>query len=151
MDGGNEVPNGPRLITEGEWAGWRFWGDSDPFEAQSGPYYFREEEDGSIRCAFRAEPKHMNGGGFMHGGCMMTFADFALFALAWRELDGTHAVTVSLGGEYVGPAHVGDLVECTGEVVKAGKSMVFVRGLISTKGEPMMSFSGVIKKVARRL
>lgn len=151
MDGGNEAPNGPRLITEGEWAGWRFWGDSDPFEAQSGPYYFREEEDGSIRCAFRAEQKHMNGGNFMHGGCMMTFADFALFALAWRELDGTHAVTVSLGGEYVGPAHVGDLVECTGEVVKAGKSMVFVRGMISTGGEPMMSFSGVIKKVARRL
>lgn len=151
MDGGNEAPNGPRLITEGEWAGWRFWGDSDPFEAQSGPYYFREEEDGSIRCAFRAEKKHMNGGGFMHGGCMMTFADFALFALAWRELDGTHAVTVSLGGEYVGPAHVGDLVECTGEVVKSGKSMVFVRGLISTGGEPMMTFSGVIKKVARRL
>lgn len=151
MDGGNEAPNGPRLITEGEWAGWRFWGDSDPFEAQSGPYYFREEEDGTIRCAFRAEKKHMNGGNFMHGGCMMTFADFALFALAWRELDGTHAVTVSLGGEYVGPAHVGDLVEATGEVVKAGKSMVFVRGLISTGGEPMMTFSGVIKKVARRL
>ncbi len=121
MDGGNEAPNGPRLITDGEWAGWRFWGDHDPFEAQSGPYYFREEEDGSIRCAFRAEKKHMNGGGFMHGGCMMTFADFALFALAWRELENTHAVTVSLGGEYVGPAHEGDLVECTGEVVKSGK------------------------------
>jgi acyl-coenzyme A thioesterase PaaI-like protein len=87
----------------------------------------------------------------MHGGCMMTFADFALFSLATRELQGTHAVTVSLGGEFIGPAHVGDLVECTGEVVKAGKSMVFVRGLIFTGDNPMMTFSGVIKKVARRL
>jgi len=151
MDGGNEIPNGPRLITEGEWAGWRYWGDNDPYETQSGPYYFKVEADGSTRCAFRAEKKHMNGGGFMHGGCMMTFADFALFALAYEELKETHAVTVSLNGEFVGPAHVGDLVEATGEVVKAGKSMIFIRGMLSTGGAPMMTFSGVIKKVGRRL
>jgi uncharacterized protein (TIGR00369 family) len=150
MDGGNEIYDGPRLITDGEWAGWRYWGDSDPYEAQSGPFYFQELEDGSVRCAFRAERKHMNGGGFMHGGCMMTFADFALFAIAWRDLKDDRAVTVSLNGEFVGPAHVGDLVEAHGEVVKAGKSMLFVRGLISTGGSPMMTFSGVIKKVARR-
>lgn len=149
-DGGNEVSSGPRLVREGEWAGWRLW-ETDPYETQSGPFYFREEEDGVIRCAFRAEAKHMNGGGFMHGGCVMTFADFSLFAIANKELDGSHAVTVSLGGEFIGPAHAGDLVECTGEVVKAGKSMIFVRGLISTGGAPMMSFSGVIKRVARRL
>jgi len=93
----------------------------------------------------------MNGGGFMHGGCIMTFADACLFSLATKELEGTHAVTLSLGGEFIGPAHEGDLVECTGEVLKAGKSMVFVRGLIFTGDNPMMSFSGVIKKVGRRL
>ena len=82
MDGGNEVMDGPRLLTEGEWAGWYFWGDGDPFEHQSGPFFFREESDGTTRCAFRAEQKHMNGGGFMHGGCMMTFADYCLFIIA---------------------------------------------------------------------
>jgi uncharacterized protein (TIGR00369 family) len=150
MDGGNEAPHGPITITEGEFAGWRYW-SGDPFENASGPFYYREEADGSIRCAFRAEARHMNGGGFMHGGCIMTFADACLFSLATKELEGTHAVTVSLGGEFIGPAHEGDLVECTGEVLKAGKSMVFVRGLIFTGDTPMMSFSGVIKKVGRRL
>lgn len=149
MDGGNEITSGPKLVTEGEWAGWRTW-SGDPFETQSGPYYFREE-DGRIRCAFRAERKHMNGGGFMHGGCMLTFADFALFSIADEHLRDTHAVTVSLNGEFVGPAHEGDLIEATGEVVKAGKSMIFIRGIISTGGLAMMAFSGVIKKVARRL
>jgi uncharacterized protein (TIGR00369 family) len=104
-----------------------------------------------MRCAFRAEHRHMNGGGFMHGGCMMTFADYALFAIAQPVLGEGHAVTVSFSSDFVGPAHVGDVVEATGEVVKAGKSMVFIRGMISTGGEPMMSFSGVIKKVGRRL
>jgi len=150
MDGSNEMQGGPRLVTEGDFAGWRTW-PGDPFESQSGPFYFREEADGTIRCAFRAEAKHMNGGGFMHGGCVLTFADFCLFAIAGKELEGGHSVTVSLGGEFVGTAHVGDLIECTGEVVKAGKSMVFVRGLISTGGEPMLPFSGVVKRVTRRL
>jgi acyl-coenzyme A thioesterase PaaI-like protein len=46
-------------------------------------------------------------------------------------------------------AREGELVECRGEVVKAGRSMVFVRGLIvnaSAGGEPMASFSSVLKK-----
>jgi acyl-coenzyme A thioesterase PaaI-like protein len=59
-------------------------------------------------------------------------------------------VTVSLNGEFVGPANVGDLVEATGEVVRAGGSLVFMRGLISTGGRPMMTFSGVVKKTKPR-
>lgn len=148
MDGGNEVLGGPKLVTEGEWAGWRNW-SGDPFETQSGPYYFREEA-GRIRCAFRAERKHMNGGNFMHGGCVMTFADFALFAIADEVLRDERAVTLSLNGEFIGTARIGDLIEATGEVVKAGKSVVFVRGLVSTGSSPMMTFSGVIKKVRRQ-
>lgn len=149
MDGGNEVISGPRLLTEGDWAGWYFWGDGDPFEAQSGPFFFREV-DGKIRCAFRAESKHMNGGGFMHGGCMMTFADYALFAIAWEHLKDSPAVTVSFNSEFVSAGKVGDLVEATGEVVRAGGSLVFVRGELSVGGRVLMPFSGVIKKVAKR-
>lgn len=150
MDGGNEVMTGPKLVDKGEWAGWWYWGEGDPFEAQSGPFFFKEEDGGKVRCAFRAETRHMNGGGFMHGGCMMTFADFALFALAWRDLDGSHAVTVSLNSEFISSGAVGDLVEATGEVVKAGGSLIFLRGMLTTAGRPLMSFSGVIKKIKGR-
>lgn len=150
MDGGNEVIGGPRLIESGDWAGWRTWSGLDPFEDQSGPFYFREGEDGRVTTAFRAETKHMNGGGFMHGGCMMTFADFSLFAIAWKELADSRAVTVSLNGEFVGPARPGDLVTATGEVVRAGGSLLFVRGLVSTGTGPMLNFSGVIKKIRAR-
>lgn len=150
MDGGNEVSSGPRLVDAGEWAGWRTWSGLDPFEDQAGPFYFREDEAGLVTTAFRAEPRHMNGGGFMHGGCMMTFADFSLFAIAWKELADSRAVTVSLSGEFVGPARPGDLVTATGEVIKAGGSLLFVRGLISTGDSPMLNFSGVIKKIRPR-
>ena len=153
-DGGDEVEigaHGPFPVTEGEWKGWQAWVGGDPFEDNSGPFYFRKEDDGTMRCAFRAEKKHMNGGGFMHGGCMLTFADYSLFVIGREALKDGHSVTVTLNGEFIGPAHVGDLVEATGEVTRAGGSLVFIRGMISTGGNPMLAFSGVVKKVKRRL
>jgi uncharacterized protein (TIGR00369 family) len=140
-------------VTEGEWAGWFHYPGGDPFEDLAGPFYWTTGDDGRRRCAFRAEKKHMNGGGFLHGGCVMTFADFCLFVIARDAIEGSATVTATFNGEFVGTGNVGDLVECTGEVVKAGRSMVFVRGLIvnaSRDGEPVMSFSAVLKKMPKR-
>jgi acyl-coenzyme A thioesterase PaaI-like protein len=153
MDGGGDAPessgHGPQVVTDGEFAGWLTWRGSDPFEDQSGPYYFREEPDGSVLCAFRAERKHMNGGGFMHGGCLLTFADFCLFGIAYRELKDHRSVTVSLNGEFLGPSTEGELIECRGEVVRNG-GLVFLRGLVSTSDRPLLNFSGVVKKLKAR-
>jgi uncharacterized protein (TIGR00369 family) len=153
MDGGvteNTYVSKLITVTEGEWAGWSCYPGGDPFEDLAGPFYYRVGDDGRPVCAFRAERRHMNGGGFMHGGCVMTFADFALFVIARDVIDGSRTVTATFNAELVGTAREGDLVECTGEVVKAGRSMVFVRGLISNAGEPVASFSSVLKKTRPR-
>jgi len=147
-DGGDGLDHGPAPVTEGEWAGWQHW-VGDAYEDHAGPFYFREEPDGSVRCAFRAAPQHLNGGGNMHGGCMLTFADYALFMIGAKAMANGGGVTVSLNGEFVGPAGLGDLVEATGEVVRAGGSLIFMRGLISTGGRAMMTFSGVVKRTKR--
>jgi acyl-coenzyme A thioesterase PaaI-like protein len=141
------------VLTEGEWAGWSYYPGGDPYEDLAGPFYCRIDEKGERVCAFRAEQKHMNGGMFMHGGCVMTFADFCLFWIARDAIEGVRSVTATFNGEFVGSAGIGDLVECRGEVVKAARSMVFVRGVISNAsrdGEPMMSFSSVLKKTPYR-
>lgn len=135
-------------VTEGEWAGWCCYPGGDPFEDLAGTFYFKIDDDGPV-CAFRAERKHLNGGGFLHGGCVMTFADFSLFVIARDVIDGSSTVTATFNCELVGTAFEGDLVECRGEVVKAGRSMVFVRGMITSKGEPLASFSSVLKKTKR--
>ena len=79
--------------TEGEFAGWRTW-SRDAFETNNGPFWHRMEDDGSIRCAFRVAKKHLNGGGNVHGGCFMTFADYCLFAFAAPVLQGS-GVTIA--------------------------------------------------------
>ena len=139
----------PTLVTEGEFAGWGTW-THDAFETRAGPFYYREEANGAAVCAFRVEPRHMNGGGFMHGGCLMTFADFALFSIAHRALEGHWAVTVNLSGDFLAAVRVGQLVEARGEVTRGSGKTVFVRGLVTADDTPALSFTGIIRKVNRR-
>ena len=139
----------PREVGEGEWAGWRLW-SGDPFERLAGPFYSRREPDETMVCAFRAEEKHMNGAGFMHGGCLLTFADFALFCFAEQAIAGVRSVTASLNAEFVDAARIGELIEARGEVIRDARSMVFVRGLLTAAERPLMSFSGIIKKTRPR-
>jgi uncharacterized protein (TIGR00369 family) len=134
---------------DGEFAGWAFY-PQDVFETQSGPFYFRVEAGGGVRCAFRVAGRHLNGGGTVHGGCLMTFADYCLFAIGHAALAETRGVTVSMNSEFVGPARDGDLVEGTGEIVKAGRSLLFMRGVLAVGAEPVLIFSGVVKKLGPR-
>ena len=135
--------------TEGEFAGWSNW-PGDPYETRSGPFFMRRDEDGSIVSAFRAEDRHMNGGGFLHGGCMMTFADFALFAIAHDEMDGDFGVTMNLSGDFLGAVPPGALVEARGEVTRGGGKTIFARGLITGDGEPAFSFTGIIRRFPKK-
>ena len=136
--------------TEGEFAGWWTFAGLDPFEDLTGPFYMRKPKGQAPQMAFRAQARHMNGAGFMHGGCLMTFADFALFVIAGRELRSSMAVTATFNSEFVGSVQAGALVECGGEVIKAGRSLIFVRGMVTSDGEPALTFSAVLKRVAPR-
>lgn len=136
------------IATEGEFAGWRTW-SRDSFESNNGPFWHRFEDDGSIRCAFRVERKHLNGMRNVHGGCYMTFADYCLFAFAARELEAP-AVTVSFGCEFLAAAREGDLVVSTGEVTRAAGSLIFLRGIMHTGNKPLFTFSGTIKRMKKK-
>jgi acyl-coenzyme A thioesterase PaaI-like protein len=146
--GGRQEP----IAAPHEWAGWTLWAGGDAFEEFCGPYYWREHDDGRRVCGFMPARQHMNGRGFLNGGAAMAFVDYSIFVIARDALSQHQSVTATLNGEFVGTARVGDRVECRGEVVKAGRSMVFVRGLLVNAGadETMMSFSAVIKKTAPR-
>ncbi|MGH6788042.1 MAG: PaaI family thioesterase [Novosphingobium sp.] len=139
--------DGYTLVSEGEWAGWHVW-HGDPFEDRNGPFYAKFAPEPV--CAFRAEPRHMNGAGFMHGGCLLTFADSALFAIARAHLLGSMAVTLNLAGDFLTSGHVGELIEARGEVTHAGKSTLFVRGLATADGRPVLSFTGIVRKLGKR-
>ncbi len=127
--------------------GYQKWEGFDPFEEQSGPYYFRQDPAGAYHCAFISEAKHMNGQGNMHGGAMMTFADYVIFVVARPALENSSAVTLTMNCEFVSAARVGEFIEGTGEIIRETGSLVFVRGTIFTGRRTILTFSGVLKKV----
>ena len=135
-----------RLVNEGEWSGWTQF-TADPFEEHAGPVFFRRDEDGAVRCGMRVEEKHLNGGHFIHGGALMTFADYCLFAIAQDELHDGPAVTATFNSEFVASVPAGALIECTGEVIRSTRHLIFVRGLMRSNGAPIFSFSGTLKRI----
>jgi acyl-coenzyme A thioesterase PaaI-like protein len=134
--------------TEGEFAGWRTW-SRDSFESNNGPFWHKMDDDGRVRCAFRVEQKHLNGLRNVHGGAFMTFADYCLFAFASPVLKGP-GVTVSFSCEFLDAGHEGDLIEATGEITRAGGSLIFLRGMLNCGERKLFAFSGTIKRVKMR-
>lgn len=138
----------PGLVTEGPFAGWSTWSEgSDPYESAVGPFYFRLD-DGRTVCAFQPQTRHLNGGGAIHGGALMSFADFSLFAIAHNALRGASAVTLTFGCEFISAGDCDAIAEARGEVLRETRSIVFVRGVITQAERPLLSFSGTLKKIA---
>lgn len=144
-------PGNARMVpvTEGPWAGWRHWEPVDDFEEHSGPFYCKYDEQGLL-CGFRPDAKNRNGGGNIHGGALMTFADYVLFMVALGADAELHGVTLTMNCEFIGAAEPGQLLTGRGEIVRAGHSILFVRGLIDEGGRPVLTFSATIKKLKRR-
>jgi acyl-coenzyme A thioesterase 13 len=134
-------------VTEGPWRGWSTWGyDLDPFETLTGPFYMRETPAG-MECATDPLPAHCNGGGRIHGGFLMTFADFAIFAIAQKALNNQMAVTLSLTSEFLSGGMPGERLVATGEVLRATRSLIFARGVMRQGGREVFAFNGILKKI----
>lgn len=133
-------------IASGPWAGWHKWAGHDPFEDATGPYYVARDEHGIV-CGFRPGPGNRNGHGTVHGGSLMTFADFALFMLGASQGEEISGVTVSMNCEFLSAVQAGELLLARGERTGGGRSLVFARGLITADGRPALNFSGVMKRV----
>jgi acyl-CoA hydrolase len=75
-----------------------------------------------ITLRFLAEPTDVNFGGKVHGGAVMKWIDQAGYTCA-AGWSGTYCVTVYLGGlHFLGPIHVGELVELRALVIRTGRT-----------------------------
>lgn len=128
------------------WQGWWKWSGTDPFEDASGPFFVKRDERGIVT-GFLPDAKNINGHGTVHGGALMTFADYTLFMVAGTGGDEVYGVTVTMNSEFINAAPPGRLLTGRGECTRAGRSLIFVRGTIFSGDEAVMSFSGTIKRV----
>lgn len=123
----------------------------DCAEDHNGPFFFAVDNDQaeSVTTAFRVRTENCNAHKTLHGGILMMFADYTLCIAA---IGGSQeaVVTVTCNNEFVGPAFDGDLVIGRGEITRKGGSLIFVRAVIEVDGKPILTSSGVVKRVKRR-
>ena len=117
------------------------------FIAHVGPLH-RRDADGAY--AFRAEQKHANLIGVVHGGMVMSFADRALGETAMRVADGANCVTIQLEMKFIDVGRLGNWIGIRPQVVKRTGSLVFMRGDVSDGSRLLATADGVWKILRRR-
>lgn len=126
----------------------------DPFEEAIGPFCWKEGEDGMPTCAFVVQRQNLNDDGMVHGGCLMSFADFAIFRFSRGHRDEGPSVTLNFSSDFTSAAYEGEFVECTGEVIHSTGNFVFLRGDVFThrKGKRVviLSYKATIKKFRKK-
>jgi len=136
--------NSPKPDDHGIPDHYRHW-QGDGAEDFIGPFFFYM--DGDEPCtAFRVRAQHCNSHKTVHGGVLMTFADYTL-CLGANGGANESIVTVSQNNEFTAAATAGDLVQGRAEVIRRGGSIVFVRCRLQVEGTTVLVASAVIKRL----
>lgn len=126
--------------------------DDSGFGQLIGPLYLRKPRDGrTLAWGFRAAGKHLNRGGVVHGGMLLTFADQCFGALAYMAAGKKPSSTIDLSASFVAPGRPGDWIECAGTVSRTTRELVFVSGRITADGRTLADLKGIWKLLDRWL
>ncbi len=118
------------------------------FGRAMGPWFVKEE-GGNIVLGIRAQERHINRLGIIHGGMMMAFADTLLSEIG-RRFTGKPSVTMRMTTDFVGAAKLGDWIEGSGEATRASRNLVFVQARIWRGRHTLMTASGIFSFIRPR-
>lgn len=108
-----------------------------------GPLYCRGEGLDLV-VGLRAEAKHCNARGTVHGGILATLADVALgYTMAFSSMPPASLVTASLALDFAGTAKIGDWLEARVDVQKRGSRLSFANCYISVNEQRIVRASAV--------
>jgi acyl-coenzyme A thioesterase PaaI-like protein len=114
------------------------------FHAAISPVWMKHDESGAT-LGLLAGLEHRNETGSVHGGALMTFADIALGYNASFAIDRAPCTTAQLQIQFVSTGKFGEFITCRGEVVRATRDLVFMRGLIKSGERTVASADGIWK------
>jgi uncharacterized protein (TIGR00369 family) len=108
-----------------------------------GPLYCRGEGIDLVT-GMRAEAKHCNARGTVHGGMLATLADVALgYAMAFASTPPASLVTANLTLDFAGTAKIGDWLEARVDVQKRGSRLSFANCYITVEEQRIVRASAV--------
>ena len=107
-----------------------------------GPVWQRGAEP---RFAFIVDTKHDNSLGRSHGGMIMTFCDDGMGVTARIPHGGVPLFTIEFGCRFISGPKRGELVELRCEIVKATRSLIFMRGTCHVGDRVIATCDGIWK------
>ncbi len=119
------------------------------FNTFIGPFYERQG-GGALRCGFVTDERHGNKRGVTHGGMIASAFDVALGNASWDASGQKPCATVQLNIHYIGALQLHEFTEITAEVVRATRSLVFLRGVMAVGDRMVATADGVWKILAWR-
>jgi acyl-coenzyme A thioesterase 13 len=122
---------------------------SSPFLDLLGPIYNQRSDTGLV-IGLRAEEKHCNARGLVHGGVLSSLADVALgYNSAFAQEPPTPMVTSSLTIDYAGIAKLGDWITVETDVQKVGRSLAFANCYFVVESQRIARASAVFSVITR--
>jgi acyl-coenzyme A thioesterase PaaI-like protein len=110
--------------------------------ASLGALWTRRDGSG-WRYAVQLDQSHANAQGFVHGGVLMTFADHALSLMVWEASGRALCSTIHLDSHFLSAVRPPAFVELDGRILKQGRNLAFLRGVLRVDGVDVMEASGV--------
>lgn len=129
-----------------EAAGWTAHGETG-FGAAIQPFWIRDHGSGpesGPEMAILVEDRHLNSNlGSVHGAVLMALADVGLGIGAARAAGHGRMVTAQLAVQFLATTGPGVLLSCRPEVLRCGRRMIAVRGLLVAEGRTIASAEGL--------
>lgn len=139
---------GPPVIPMTAPDGWTVL-PSQAFATHVGPFY-RPADGDPLLCGFIADERHGNKRGVVHGGMLATAFDVALGNASWQAAGEKPAATVQLSVQYIGALQLGEFAQIRAEIIRATRTLVFARGVMTMADRVVATGEGVWKILAWR-
>lgn len=81
----------------------------------------------------------------IHGGLLETLMDHALSSIAWEASGRQKCVSLQMDTHFLAPASRGMFIEARGSVVHRTSSTLFMQGMLTVNGRPVMSAQALMK------
>ena len=144
----SRVPSG--AVAHPDHDGWLYWPDipAASFAGQTGVLLFRPEGSGA-RMRMFPTARHLNNGGSIHGGAVMSFIDMALFAgMRCAGINDGHYVTLDCATHFIARGKIDTPLDAVVRLVGQTKGgHVFLQGHCEQDGQPTHSFTGTLKRI----
>ena len=118
---------------------------TDPWEP-----LFSRRSDGVVCLGVRVAPCHTNSRGFAHGGLISALADNAMGLTCGQVLaGGPSLVTVNLAVDFLSAAALGQWLQVTPRLVRAGSTLCFVEAHVTADDEACARANATFRVVRR--